>query len=99
MSLSMTDVAFYILKDGNESKAFSDLWSEVCQKMNIGSDKVKMSRFFSNISCDGRFALIENKWDLRSRRKLEEVLVDTSEIELDDDDDLELEMETESEEE
>lgn len=86
MSLSMTDVAFYILKDGKDSLAFSELWSEVCLKMDIQNDKVKMSRFFSNISCDGRFALIDNKWDLRSRRKLEEVLVDTSDIEIDDDD-------------
>ncbi|MFV0255342.1 MAG: DNA-directed RNA polymerase subunit delta [Erysipelotrichaceae bacterium] len=86
MSLSMSDVAVSVLSDKKESLAFSDLWSEVCLKMNIGNDKIKMSRFFSNISCDGRFALVENKWDLRNRRKLAEVLIDTSEIELDDED-------------
>ena len=36
---------------------------------------------------DTRFASLDNnKWDLRNRRKFDEVHVDTSDIELDDDD-------------
>ena len=47
--------------------------------------KKKQSRFYSELSMDNRFASLEgNKWDLRNRRKFDEVYIDTSNIEIED---------------
>ncbi len=51
------------------------------------SKRKKESQFYSELMLDTRFASLDNnKWDLRNRRKFDEVHVDTSDIELDDDD-------------
>ena len=88
----MVDVAYQILHEKKKSMDFKDLWKNVCNKMDIEIDNetVKMSQFFTNLSLDNRFALINNTWDIRSRHKLEEVIIDTSTIELDEDDEEEL---------
>ena len=53
--------------------------------------KRKKSQFYSELMLDNRFAsLNNNKWDLRNRRKYDEVHVDTSDIEIDDEDSDEL---------
>ena len=92
MSLSMVDVAYQVLHEKKKSMDFKDLWKNVCCKMNINVDNEssRMSQFFTNLSLDNRFALIDNTWDIRSRHKLEEVIIDTSTLELDEDDEEEL---------
>ena len=67
---------------------FSKIWDEVAKTMDIPEDKIrrKKAQFYSDLMLDNRFASLENnKWDLRNRRKFEEVHIDTSEIELEDD--------------
>ena len=88
----MVDVAYQVLHEKKKSMDFKDLWKNVCNKMdiNMASETNKMSQFFTNLSLDNRFALINNTWDIRSRHKLEEVIIDTSTIELDEDDEEEL---------
>ena len=92
MSLSMADVAFEILSERKKSMHFSDLWKGVCSRMDFkdSSPNNKMSQFFTNLTLDNRFALINNNWDIRSRHKLEEVILDTSALEIDEDDDEDL---------
>ena len=47
----------------------------------------KKSQFYSELMLDSRFASLEgNKWDLRNRRKFEEVHIDTSDIVEDEED-------------
>ena len=47
----------------------------------------KKSQFYSELMLDTRFASLDNnKWDLRNRRKFDEVHIDTSEIAMDDED-------------
>ena len=53
--------------------------------------KRKKSQFYSELMLDNRFASLDNnKWDLRNRRKYDEVHVNTSEIEIDDEENDEL---------
>lgn len=57
--------------------------------MSIPEEKLrkKKSQFYSELMLDSRFASLEgNKWDLRNRRKFDEVHIDTSEIAMDDED-------------
>ena len=87
MSLSMVDIAYQVLNDAKKSMNFRDLWQNVSSRMNISmtDETSKMSQFFTNLSLDNRFALIDNTWDIRARHKLEEVIIDTSTLELEED--------------
>lgn len=85
---TITDVAFECLVKKQNEMEFVKLWEEVAEIMNIPEEKRKRkkSHLYSELMLDPRFASLENnKWDLRKRRKFDEVYIDTSDIELDDD--------------
>lgn len=85
---TMTDVAYNCLSKRKREIDFAKLWAEVSKTMKIPEEKLKRkkSQFYSELMLDTRFASLENnKWDLRNRRKYDEVHVNTSEIEIDDD--------------
>lgn len=95
MSLSMVDIAYQVLSDTKKSMNFKDLWNKVRSRMDINvlDESNKMSQFFTNLSLDNRFALINNTWDIRARHRLEEVIIDTSNLELEEDEEEELMLE------
>ena len=85
---TMTDVAYNCLARRKKEVDFIKLWGEVAKIMNIPEEKLrrKKSQFYSELMLDTRFASLEhNRWDLRNRRRFEEVHVNTSEIELEED--------------
>lgn len=85
-NLAMTDVAYNFLSKRKREVDFTRLWDEVAKAMKIPEDKVKKkkSQFYSELMLDNRFASLDNnKWDLRNRRKFDEVHIDTSDIEID----------------
>lgn len=96
---TMTDVAYNWMVETKKEVEFLELWKTVSDKMAIPEDKQKRkkSQFYSELMLDNRFASLGgNKWDLRNRRKFDELHVDTEDIELDDEDDAdssEIEME------
>lgn len=88
---SMTDVAYELLTQHKTSVDFKELWNQVVSILGYDENlaKKKLVQFYNDIMLDKRFASLEgNKWDLKSRRKFEEVHVDTSAIIIEDDDDL-----------
>ena len=88
VSQSMTDVAYQCLSK-RKKEIDAKLWAEVSKQMSIPEEKLrkKKSQFYSELMLDSRFASLEgNKWDLRNRRKFDEVHIDTSEIAMDDED-------------
>ncbi|MBR3364188.1 MAG: DNA-directed RNA polymerase subunit delta [Solobacterium sp.] len=90
---TMTDVAYSCLSKRKREIEFAKLWAEVSKTMKIPEEKLKRkkSQFYSELMLDNRFASLENnKWDLRNRRKYDEVHVNTSEIEIDDEENEEL---------
>lgn len=83
----MTDVAYQCLSKRKKEIEFLKLWTDVSKQMDIPEEKLrkKKSQFYSELMLDSRFASLEgNKWDLRNRRKFDEVHVDTSDIVVDD---------------
>ena len=83
----MTDVAYNYLARKKKESDFIKLWNEVARIMNIPEEKKKRkkSQFYSELMMDSRFASLDNnKWDLRNRRKFDEVHIDTSEIALEE---------------
>ena len=99
MSISMVDVAYQVLNGHRRAMNFAELWRNVCKRMNLNSklEGEKMSQFFTNLTLDNRFALVNNRWDIRARHKLEEVLIDTSELVIEEDEDEEFVGEEEKE--
>lgn len=90
---TMTDVAYSCLSKRKREIEFAKLWAEVSKTMKIPEEKLKRkkSQFYSELMLDNRFASLDNnKWDLRNRRKYDEVHVNTSEIEIDDEENDEL---------
>ncbi len=91
--VTMTDAAYNCIADSDSEVEFAELWQEVARIMNIPADKLarKKRQFYSELMEDRRFAALKgNTWDLRSRRKYEEVHTITD---IDDDADEEIEEE------
>lgn len=93
MSKSMIDVAYELMVKKKKAVVFLKLWEDVSTMMSFTpqQEEDNIAQFYSDLSLDDRFVCIgDNKWDLKSRHKFSEVVVDTDEllIEETDDDDL-----------
>lgn len=96
---SMTDVAYEYLSKRKRAIEFLKLWEYVNTTLNVPVEKAKSKKvdFYSELMLDNRFASLQgNKWDLRNRRKFDEVYIDPDSILIDDDDDEEIEIEEDS---
>lgn len=80
---SMVNIAFEILTKSEGALSFYDIWQEVA-KLKEFDDEQKddnESLFYTNMIMDGRMITVgENKWDLRTRHKFEEVHIDMNDI-------------------
>lgn len=98
---SMTDVAFDLMKKKRKPITFRRLWDEVSTTMGFSEAVAenKIALFYNNLSLDIRFVVVEDsKWDLRSRRKFEEIHKDLSDIIDDGDEEFDDDFEGESDE-
>ncbi len=96
---NMTDVAYNCLLKHDAEVPFPELWKEVLSNMDIPADKQsrKKAQFYSELMLDTRFASLKgNTWDLRNRRKFEEVHSSQSIIDEFEDDSDEIEEEEET---
>lgn len=85
---SMVNIAFEILTQAEGAMSFYDIWKQVAEKKEFDEEQKdeNESLFYTNMIMDGRMITVgENKWDLRSRHKFEEVHIDMNDIYSDDD--------------
>lgn len=90
MEKSFIDHAYDILKQNSEPLTFKELFDRILEvsKVSLSETELKrrMSQFYSQLTFDGRFALVENnKWDLSERRTYSETHRPISDINDDDD--------------
>jgi DNA-directed RNA polymerase subunit delta len=86
---SMINAAYELLRKSEKAMSFADLYNSLCCELNLSEDEKKraISRFYTDISLDGRFVALKDKsWDLKERKKYEEIHQDTSDIYNDEDD-------------
>ena len=72
----MVDVAFDLMKKKKKPVDFYKLWQEVSEIKGFNAEEKEEneSLFYTNITLDGRLITVgENRWDLRSRHKFDEV--------------------------
>ncbi|NLC54900.1 MAG: DNA-directed RNA polymerase subunit delta [Erysipelothrix sp.] len=89
----MVESAVKVLEAQGGELTFNELWEKVIEDMQIDKETAtkRIAKLYSNITLDKRFiSLPDNKWDLRKRRKLDEIIIDTSDIIIEDEDDFEL---------
>lgn len=78
---SLLDYGFDVLSNSKDPIKFVDLFNESLKLSGLELSqqelKVKMSKFYTQLSLDGRFiTLTDNFWDLRSRHVFEQVHLD-----------------------
>lgn len=98
MGQPMVDIAFDLMTKKKKEISFVKLWEEVGQIRGLTQVQADdlITQFYTDLSLDDRFVhLKDNQWDLRSRHKFEDVVVNTDEIMVDDDDEEELEEDSE----
>lgn len=85
----MVETAVKILEENGSELTFNELWEKVIEDMGIDKETAtkRIAKLYSDITLDKRIiSLPDNKWDLRRRRKLDEIIIDTSDIIIDDED-------------
>ena len=85
----MIDIAYDVLNNSKKAVVFIDLFDNVSEVKGLTKmqKEDKIAQFYTDLSLDGRFVILEdNKWDLKSRHRLEEVKKVSAEELMDDDD-------------
>lgn len=98
MNKSLLDYGFDVLSASNEPVKFIDLFNKTVElsglELSENEKKSKMSKFYTQLSLDGRFiTLTDNFWDLRSRHKFEQVHLDMIDAYSDEEDEVDEEEE------
>lgn len=101
--MSYTDIAYEIIKEDKKKYNTPKLFKEVCKLLQLSEEEMmeKIGDFFTALTTDGRFILINStNWDLKENHVVkvvvddgdeEEVEVDSEEDELADEDNQDLE--------
>jgi len=95
---SLLDFGFDVLSASKEPVKFIDLFNKALElsglELSESELKIRMSKFYTQLSLDGRFiTLTDNYWDLRSRHVYESVHLDMIDAYSDEDDEIDEEEE------
>lgn len=90
---SLLDYGFDVLNASKDPLKFVDLFNAAVKASGVtfaeGEIKSKMSKFYTQLSLDGRFVtLTDNFWDLRSRHVFEQVHLDMIDAYSDEDEEI-----------
>ena len=83
MAKSLLDHAYDYVSGQNQPSKFQDIWAYCVKEAGLTPEEAaqKVSRFYTNLTLDGRFVTLGvNQWDLRVRHKYESVHIDMSEV-------------------
>ena len=88
---SLLDYGYDVLSASKDPLKFVDLFNAAVKASGVeladNEIRVKMSKFYTQLSLDGRFVtLTDNYWDLRSRHLFEQVHIDMTDAYSDDED-------------
>ena len=95
---SLLDYGFDVLSGSKEPVKFIELFNKAVSLSGLELSeqdlKARMSKFYTQLSLDGRFiTLTDNFWDLRSRHKFEQVHLDMIDAYSDEEDEVDEEEE------
>ena len=83
--MSYTDIAYEIIKEDKKKYNTPKLFKEVCKLLQLGEEEMmeKIGDFFTALTTDGRFILINSTyWDLKENHVVKVVVDDGDEEEV-----------------
>ncbi len=100
--LSYKDITNMILENNKKGMNTLDLFTMIVDLLELPKNTIdtKIADYYTSLTTDKRFLLVDGLWDLRSRHTSDKVLVDATDEELDEEEleeneDMDLEMEEE----
>ncbi len=93
--LSYTDLTELILKENKKPMSTKDIFTTICELLELSDEEFtnKIGDFYTSLTTDKRFVMVDGLWDLRTRHTSDKVLVSV------DDEDEEIEEEVDEDEE
>lgn len=88
--MSYTDIAYEIIKEDKKQYNTPNLFKEVCSLLELDEDEFesKIGEFFTALSTDKRFILIDSiNWDLKENHVVKVVVDDGEEESIEEDND------------
>ena len=85
--MSYTDIAYEIIKEDKKKYDTKKLFKEVCNLLKLDEDTYleQIGDFFTALTTDGRFILLDSKnWDLKENHKVKVVIDDGDEEEVEE---------------
>ena len=84
--LSFKDITNIVLENNKTGMNTLDLFTTIVNLLELPSDTIdtKIGDYYTSLTTDKRFLLVDGLWDLRSRHTSDKVLVDATEEELED---------------
>ena len=80
---SMVEVGYELLEKKQGPQKFNKFWNEVSEVLGLDESEAEnyISNFYTNLSLDERFVLLEdNTWYLRERKSFDKVHIDMNDI-------------------
>ncbi len=101
--LSYKDITNIILENNKKGMNTLDLFTMIVDLLELPKDTIdtKIADYYTSLTTDKRFLLVDGLWDLRNRHTSDKVLVDATEDDIDEEeyeetDEMEEEIEEES---
>ena len=101
--LSYKDITNMILENNKSGMNTIDLFTTIVDLLELPKNTIdtKIADYYTSLTTDKRFLLVDGLWDLRSRHTSDKVLVDATDDELDEEefeetDELDVENEEDS---
>ena len=85
--MSYNDIAYEIIRDDKKKYDTKKLFKEVCNLLKLDEDTYleQIGDFFTALTTDGRFILLDSKnWDLKENHKVKVVIDDGDEEEVEE---------------
>ena len=89
--LSYKDITNIILENNNGGMNTLDLFTKIVELLELPKSTIdtKIADYYTSLTTDKRFLLVDGLWDLRSRHTSDKVLTSVEDDELEDEEELE----------
>ena len=96
--LSYKDITNVILENNKSGMNTLDLFTMIVDLLELPKDTIdtKIADYYTSLTTDKRFLLVDGLWDLRSRHTSDKVLVDSTDEEIDEEEEFDETDEIES---
>ena len=89
-NLSFKDITYLILEKEKKSMNTLDLFSKIVNLLELPSDTIdnKIGDYYTSLTTDKRFLLVDGMWDLRTRHTSDKLLTNVNDEEDEEDESL-----------